>query len=125
MEEQESIFSDIEALKLTEASRMQQFIANITDTVIQLLTIILLFTLLPKEILHAVLSVSKFMIYMLFFVWLWLYRSLCILLMGKTIGMSIVKINYLNKNLKPLTTAKEKFFAILAPSLNGIKAYKK
>lgn len=122
MEFKESILEDIKAEEI-EVPYFQRLLINVVDAAIEIVILIGLYFLLPKEILNEIFAVSSLMKYAVTFIVLIAYRMICILLIGKTIGMIICKSKYLNSNLLPLTS-KERITAVFLTRTSGIKNYR-
>lgn len=122
MEETQSILDELDEPK-PEASTIQKIMANIIDMVIEIAVIVCFYLFTPPDIISSLLKLGNFIWYVFIFTLLMGYRILFILLTGKTIGMRIVSIQFLNNNLNPLN-AKEKLLASFAPKIKNIKLYK-
>ncbi|MGB4844679.1 MAG: RDD family protein [Ferruginibacter sp.] len=122
MEDKDSIFSDIQTTEV-EAAYFQRALTNLIDWAIDILLIVTLYLLLPKEIISTLINTKSYSTYIIVFVLMLVYRLLCLLVFGKTIGMMLCKIKYLNSTLQPLTQ-KEKLIAVFAVRTSNIKYYK-
>ena len=122
MESQESIFNDI-ASQETAASFFHRLIANLIDVVIELGSMIALYILLPAEIRWVLITTNGVYTYLVFFIWITLYRFIMLSIYKRTIGMIICKVKYLNSSLQPLTR-REKITATFALRTNKIKVFK-
>jgi hypothetical protein len=122
MEDKDSIFSDIQTTEV-ECPYLQRVFTNLIDWVIDILLIIILYLLLPKGILSGLINTKSYSTYILLFVLMIVYRLISILLFGRTVGMMICSVKYLNSSLLPLS-GKEKLIAAIAVQTAGIKYYK-
>ncbi len=122
MNNENSILSELEIPEV-EASYFQRFFSNLIDWVIELLVLIIIYKLVPREIFSYLISTIKYSTYIVIFILFIMYRFMCIFLFHKTIGMMICKIKYLNNNLAPLNSM-EKLIAVFANRTVKIKYYK-
>ncbi len=122
MEQNESILEDINVSE-TEAPRGLGFLANLIDWVIEIGIIVAFYRFMPRDFILSLLDQNTFMRYLLAFALILTYRLVCILAVGKTIGMAVCKIKYLNKNLEPLSST-ERIRAGIGIKMDGIKYYK-
>jgi uncharacterized RDD family membrane protein YckC len=122
MEEKNSILEDFKT-EAIEASTTQKAITTIVDLVIEVGILVSFYFLFPRDILLELLELNSFMRYILALVIILSYRFICILLAGKTIGMIICGVRYLNRDLQPLSL-KERLVAVIASRNSNIKYYK-
>lgn len=122
MENDDSIFSDLDPTE-TEGSYTQRILAYMVDWVIEVLLVIMIYILVPKEMIYTLLNNYSYSMYIVIFGLMFLYRAICIFSLGKTIGMLICKIKYLNSSLQPLSS-KEKVIAVFVTRTSAIRFYK-
>ncbi|MFT3979389.1 MAG: RDD family protein [Ferruginibacter sp.] len=122
MNEQESILSDLETEKPVKASGGKQYVANLLDGIIGVGIIYLLYKILPYEALQLIFSRGKIGAYLTVLFLIIFTRFISIQLLGKTLGMQICRLRFLNEDLQPLSS-KEKMLAVLATSPFGIQNY--
>ena len=122
MEDKDSILSDIQTTEV-EGSWFQRFFTNLIDWAIDILLIVGVYFLLPKGILSDLINTSSWSMYIIVFVLMIVYRLVSILVFGKTIGMMVCRLKYLNDSLQPLS-GKEKMIAVFAIRTASIKYYK-
>lgn len=122
MDNNETIFSDLENNEV-EPPYWQRVVANIIDGLIEIGLMVTIYLLLPTDVWYSLLQEKRFARYLIFLSVLFLYRLLCILSIGRTIGMALCRIKYLNADLQPLS-AKEKWIAVFAVRTPKIKYYK-
>lgn len=121
MEQNESILEDINVAE-TEAPYGQRFLANLLDWIIEIAIMVGFYFLMPRDFITNLFTETPFMKYVVAIVLMLSYRFVCILATGRTIGMAICKIKYLNSNQEPLS-ATEKLTAVTIKTA-GIKYYK-
>jgi hypothetical protein len=92
MDNNDTIFSDLEPTEVAPA-HWQRVVANISDAVIEIGLMVMIYFLLPDEIWYDLMQEKTFARYFIFFGVLFLYRLICLLLMGRTIGMAACRIN--------------------------------
>lgn len=122
MDNQESYLEDIEP-KEAEAGLFQRIFTNLFDWVIEVLIMIIVYFLLPKDWLSMLLDKSPFGIYVMVFILMFSYRLFSLIFFGKTLGMMICRVKYLNADLEPLTS-KQKLIAVFATRTQKIRYYK-
>jgi uncharacterized RDD family membrane protein YckC len=122
MEEQDTIFSDIEDPEV-EGTYFQRLFTGLIDTVINLVPIILIYKFLPREISINLIGKSSLNTYIFIILLIALYRLVFLLIFDKTLGMMLCRLKYLNAKRRPLTI-KEKFIAVFAISTAKIRYYK-
>jgi len=122
MEQQESLLEDIKADEV-EASYTQRLFTNIMDWIIEIVLIVGFYFFSPRKFIAQLFEINYLMKYIIAFSILFGYRLISILLTGKTIGMNISRVKYLNGDLLPLTT-KEKLVAVFTTRTKEIKYYK-
>ncbi len=122
MDNNETIFSDLETNEV-EPPYWQRLVANIIDAIIEIGLMVTIYFLMPADVWYSLLQERTFARYLIFFGVLFLYRLICILSIGRTIGMAICRIKYLNADLQPLSM-KEKWIAVFAVRTPKIKYYK-
>lgn len=121
MEQHESILEDIRTTEI-EAPGWKKFVAAIIDFAIEIGIIVGFYFLMPRDILASLLDGKPFMKYIIAFFIIFGYRLVCIMGAGKTVGMTLCKIKYLNSKQEPLSTG-EKLTAV-AINRTGIRMYK-
>jgi uncharacterized RDD family membrane protein YckC len=121
MEESNSILDDIKIEEI-EAPYFQRLITTLFDILIEI-SMMVAFYVIFKEPILKLLEVNSYMRYIITLIIIFAYRLVCILLFGKTIGMIISKVKYLNNNLQPLSS-KERLIAVFATKTSNIKYYK-
>ena len=122
MEEKDSILGDIKTEEV-EAPYFQGIITTLLDVIIEISIIVAFYFFFPKELILKLFDANSYMKYVIALIIVFTYRLICILLFGKTIGMIISRVKYLNSNLQPLSP-KEKLIAIFATKTSRIKYYK-
>jgi uncharacterized RDD family membrane protein YckC len=122
VEDKDSIFSDLQTTEV-ECPYLQRVFANLIDWAIDILLMVILYLLLPKEILSGLINAKSYSIYIIVIVLMLVYRLISILLFSRTVGMMICSVKYLNKSLQPLS-GNEKLIAVIAVQTSGIKYYK-
>ena len=122
MEEKDSILEDIKVEEV-EAPYIQRMFINIIDGIMGVVIMVAIYFLLPNELITKLFAITPFIRYFIILIVVFSYRLICILLMGKTIGMIICRSKYLNNNLLPLSQ-KERLIAVFAAKQSGIKYYK-
>jgi uncharacterized RDD family membrane protein YckC len=121
MENRESLLSDIENAEI-EVSYFQRVVGSLIDLVIEIITVVIIAFLFSKMF-QGFLSVNSYATYLIVFAIMFTNRFLCINLFGRTIGMIVVRIKYLNANLQPLSI-KEKLLAVFSIRTSAIKKYR-
>ena len=122
MEEKDSILGDIKAEEV-EAPYLLRLITTLLDVIIEISIIVAFYFLFPRELILKLLNANSYMKYVIALSIVLIYRLICILLLGKTIGMIISRVKYLNSNLQQLSS-KERLIAIFATKTSNIKYYK-
>jgi len=122
MEDKSSILSDLEATEI-EGSYLQRVLISVVDWVIEILLLIFIYYILPKELFQDLIINKPYVSYAIIILLMISYRLLCILIFSKTVGMMVCKIKYLNNSLQPLTSP-EKLIASIAIRTSKIKYYK-
>lgn len=122
MDNNETIFSDLETHEV-EPPYWLRVVANIIDAIIEIGLMVFIYLLMPYELWYNLMQEKRFARYLIFFSVLFLYRLICILSLGRTIGMLLCRIKYLNADLQPLS-AKEKWIAVFAVRTPKVKYYK-
>ncbi len=122
MEEKDSILTDIVSHEI-EANRFQKFLATAVDIVASILLVLIMYKILPREILFKIMESSTVSRYIFVIVLMEAYRLILIFAFGRTLGMMVCKVKYLNAHLLPLTN-KEKLIASVATRTNAIRYYK-
>ena len=122
MEDNDSIFSDIN-YKEVEASYIQRLLSSLIDIVLSILLLLMLYKFLPVEITIGVINSTTISRYIFIFLVMELYRLILLLVFGKTIGMMVCQIKYLNAVYQPLST-KEKFKISIVVRTSAIRYYK-
>jgi hypothetical protein len=123
MEENDSILSDIK-IDAVEPPYLQRLMVTIVDIVFEAALMVAFFVLLPRELMFKLLDTNPFMKYVVALFLVFFYRFICILLFGKTIGMAIGGVKYLNRDMQPLTT-QERLIAVIRTRTSGIRFYKR
>ena len=122
MEDNDSIFSDIND-KEVEASYIQRLLSSIIDIGLSILLLLMLYKFLPVEITIGIINSTTVSRYIFIFLVMELYRLILLLVFGKTIGMMVCQIKYLNAVYQPLST-KEKFKISIVVRTSAIRYYK-
>jgi len=122
MNDNDSIFDEIKTDEI-EASNSQSRFSDILDWVIDLSVMIIFYLLLPREVFGNFIRHTSYGTYVIVIAIMILYRLLTILIFGRTVGMIILKIKYLNGNFTRLSN-KEKLIAVFAVRTSKIKYYK-
>jgi hypothetical protein len=122
MEQQESIFTDIE-INETEVSAVRRILANIIDLILEIGLLVLFYAILPTEIRDILIKNKPFSTYLVVFIWIEIYRLITLLLLNRTIGMVICRSKYLNENFKPLSPV-EKITVSFLIRTKKIRIYK-
>ena len=122
MNDQDSILSDIQPAEV-EGSYFQRVVTNLVDWGIDVLLIVALFLLIPKQTITNIIAINSFSTYIIVFVLMIVYRLICLLVFGKTIGMMLSRLKYLNADLQPLT-GKQKLIAVFVVRNSAIRYYK-
>jgi len=122
MDNQDSILSDIEKPEV-ESSYVQRLFTNIIDWIIEVALFVGIYFMIPMESIASVLDDKPYMIYIVLFILIFTYRFTCLLLFGKTVGMMICGIKYLDASQQPLSS-KQKIIAAIAIRTSTIRLYK-
>lgn len=120
MDDKDSILSDI-LEQPVESNYFQRLFYGIIDTVVYIVFMVLIIKFLPVEVTSRL--VGGFKTYVTVIIIMVGYRTICLLTLGRTLGMILCKLKYLNDKHKPLSL-KEKFVAVLAFRTSSIKNYK-
>lgn len=118
----DSILEDIKFDEI-EAPYFQRLFTIILDLLIETSIILAFYFLLPRAVTLRLLDLNPFMKYIIAIVVILSYRMVSISLFGKTIGMMITRVKYLNNDFLPLSS-KERLIAILLTTNAKIKFYK-
>ncbi len=122
MENKDSIFTDIENTEV-EASYLQRLFISFVDLAVSVLLILLTYKVLPEELIMTIMEsglVSRLIFIILI---MEAYRLPMLLIFGKTLGMMVCKVKYLNGKMLPLT-AKENLIASFIIRTASIRYYK-
>lgn len=122
MQSQDSILSDIEKEE-TESSYWQRVLSNMIDWLIEVGLFVGIYFIIPIESIAGLLNEKTYLSYIAIFILIFSYRLVCLLLFGKTIGMMICNIKYLNAGLQPLSPT-QKMIAAFATRTGSIRLYK-
>jgi uncharacterized RDD family membrane protein YckC len=101
MEQNDSILDDIKMHEV-EAPYFQRLAVTLLDLVFEIGLMVAFYILLPSETMYKLLGTTSYMKYIVTLFIIFFYRFSCIFLFGKTIGMAICGVKYLNNNLQPL-----------------------
>jgi len=121
--EQKNLLNEHIETTETEASYFHGLIVILADLSLEIAIIVGYYFIFPSQIIMDLLKEYPYMKYVIVLALIMAYRTTCILLMGKTIGMVLFKVKYLNRDLESLTL-KDKLIAILATKTNSIRFYK-
>lgn len=122
MESPENILNDIVPGEIP-ASQGQRYIGNLIDGILNAAVFAGMFFLVPSEYLVKFLNADFIYRLLLLLLIMFCFRFVFILLWGRSIGMIVARIKYLNKDLQPLTTS-QKLMAAFIQKGNGISYYK-
>ncbi|MFN8242715.1 MAG: RDD family protein [Ferruginibacter sp.] len=122
MNDQDSIFQDLSPDE-TPADPVPRFFAIITDSLINLGLMLLLIRNLPPAVFNSVFLNSNWRIFVFVVLVLSCYRVAALFIFGKTIGMWLFRLKYLNSRLQPLS-AGQKLLALFITQGHGIRLYK-
>lgn len=122
MEQNDSILDDIK-LHAVEAPYLQWLAVTLLDYYLKL-DLLLPFIFLPAEMMYKLLDANSYMKYVVTLFIIFFYRFSCILLFGKTMGMAICGVKYLDNNFQPLTM-QQRLMAVITTRTSNIKFYKK
>lgn len=100
-----------------------RFFSRIIDFAIELLILFLIYNFIPGDLLQSMYAENSFIIFFIIISVAILYQFFCLHFFQKTIGMTICRIKYLNKELKPLSTG-EKLASIFRTRFSPVKYYK-
>lgn len=109
--------------KEAEATYIERIASILLDLVFEITTMIALYFLVPRTLLINLFGINPYMRYLIALAIVFVYRTTCILLLGKTIGMLLCRVKYLNHKLQPLSQ-NEKLIAIFATRTSKVKFYK-
>lgn len=121
MENTESILSDIQP-KHVEALYIDRFPSIFIDFVMEIALLALVYFSFRESISFLLKSYS-FAIYIMIFLVIFIYRTACLFLFEKTIGMMLSNLKYLNRSAQQLSTP-EKLIAALFNRTSSIKIYR-
>lgn len=121
--EQKDLLNEHIGTTETEASYFHGLFVILADIALEIAVIVGFYFIFPRQIIMDLLKESPYMKYVIVLTLIMAYRTTSILLMGKTIGMVLFKVKYLNRDLESLTL-KDKLIAILATKTNSIRFYK-
>lgn len=119
----ENILSDIEPEEIP-ASQGQRYVSNLIDGITNIAIFVAAFFLVPDEFLLKFANTNIVYRMLLLVAVSFCFRYISILLFGKSLGMLLAGLKYLNKDLQPLT-ASQKLIAAFLNKMNGINYYKK
>jgi len=122
MEEKDTIFNGLENTE-AEASYFQRLFTTVIDIALSVLLVVLVYFVIPHQFISTITGNSSIGRYILIFLLMEGYRLTSLLAFGKTIGMMVCNLKYLNSSLQPLST-KEKLIASLVVRSNKIRYYK-
>jgi len=116
----DTIFTDIESPEI-EATYWQKHAFSLIDAAISISIVFALLKLLPNDlIVKLTISVSSTVWILITLV---LYRLVTTLIIGRTIGMLLCRVKYLNAEMKELSLG-QKLSTVIFILLNDIKYYK-
>lgn len=121
MEETASILDNIVTQEV-QASTGKKAMMNLVDIILEIGIIVAFYFLMPRDLIMSLLDKGQFMKYIISVVLILGYRFVSIMLFGKTPGMFIARIKFLNRNLQQLEV-KQKLLAVLAAKAAGINYY--
>lgn len=122
MEEEDSILVDLDE-KEVPASYFQRLFVSIIDVIFSIGFILLIYKLLPEDIVMKVLNATAISRFVVIILVMTVYRLILLLVFGKTIGMMVCRVKYLNADYKPLNP-KQILIASFASLTSTIKFYK-
>lgn len=122
MEDKDGLLLDLDEKEIP-ATYFQRLFVSIIDVVLSILFILLIYRLLPEEIVMKVLNASAIIRFVIILLVMTVYRLILLLVFGKTIGMMVCQVKYLNADYKPLSV-KQIFIASFASLTATIKFYK-
>ncbi|MBL7727820.1 MAG: RDD family protein [Dinghuibacter sp.] len=117
----EDILADITETE-TEAPPGRRFAYVLADIIIELLILFMLYKLLPRDMLINFLESGYIVRLLVIFALTYLYRVSCLFTLGKTLGMLLCRVKYLNAQQQPLS-ASEKLSAVFQTRRSAIKVY--
>lgn len=123
MEQNDSILEDIK-MHAVEAPYFQRLAVTLLDLVFEVGLMVTFYFLLPAEMMYKLLDTTSYMKYVVTLFIIFFYRFSCIFLFGKTIGMAICGVKYLNNDLQPLRI-QQRLMAVVSTRTSNIKFYKK
>lgn len=122
MEDNDSILLELDEKEIP-ASYFQRLFVSVIDAVLSILFILLIYKFVPAEIVMDMITATAIIRFIVIITIMTLYRLILLLVFGKTIGMMLCKVKYLNADYKPLS-AKQNLIASLAVLTPSIKFYK-
>lgn len=123
MEQNDSILDDLN-LSAVEAPYLQRLAVTLVDLLFEIALMVAVYFLFPAQVMYKLLDANSYMKYVVTLFIIFSYRFSCILLFGKTVGMVICGVRYLNNNLHPLTV-QQRLMAVISARASNIKFYKK
>jgi uncharacterized RDD family membrane protein YckC len=122
MENNQSILSDLVSNE-TEVSVIQGFLTRGIDIAIEVALIFLFYRIVPESVLLSLANRMSFMRWIIVIVIIITYQFFFLFLFGKTLGMMISQVKYLNRDLQPLST-KEKLMSLFRSRFSSIRFYR-
>lgn len=122
MEDDQSILSDLQPNE-TEVSLGQGFLTRVIDISVEVALIFLFYMIVPKSFVLDIARGSSFTGWIIVIAIAIGYQFSFLFLFGKTPGMMVCQVKYLNKDLKPLST-KEKLMSLFRTRFSGIRYYR-
>ncbi|MGZ3951694.1 MAG: RDD family protein [Flavisolibacter sp.] len=122
MENNQSILSDLVPDE-TEVSLGQGFLTRIIDIATEVLLILLFYMIVPRSVILGLNNRSSSVGWIIVLVIVIGYQFFFLFLFGKTVGMMVCRVKYLNRDLKPLSI-KEKLLSLFRSRFSGIRYYK-
>ena len=123
MEQNDSILDDLN-LSAGEAPYLQRLAVTLVDLLFEIALMVAVYFLLPAQVMYKLLDANSYMKYVVTLFIIFVYRFSCILLFGKTMGMAICGVKYLDNNFQPLTM-QQRLMAVITTRTSNIKFYKK
>lgn len=123
MEQNDSILDDIK-LHAVEARYFQRLAVTLLDLVFEIGLMVAVYFLLSREMMYKLLDANSYMKYVATLFIILFYRLSCILLFGKTIGMAICGVRYLDNDFQPLSM-QQRLMAVIRTRTSDIKFYKR
>jgi uncharacterized RDD family membrane protein YckC len=121
MEEKETIFDDME-LTATEAAPLKRFLVSLIDWAVEVGLFVAFYFLMRNQSVSDLVSNQSWAFYFVIIIFMLAYRAVSIMGFGKTVGMMVCRLRYLNAKMQPLTTG-EKWTAVFAVRTASIKYY--